>query len=126
MTLSECSSGSMDVFGVPFLVFVPVVGCVVAFLFSWIVSDEGFDTLSPILRRIGCYLRLLGRALRWVHQHLFLIYAWVAVLASVCGSIVFGCLAWNGSPVPFLDFWPLAVLGLLASLFEYLHERFEK
>lgn len=126
MTLSECSSGSMDVFGVPFLIFVPVVGCVVAFLFSWIISDEGFDTLSPILRRIGRVLRPVGRAIRWVHQHLFLIYAWVCVLVLVFSSIVFGYLAWNGSPVPFLDFWPLGVLGLLTSFFEYLHERFEK
>jgi hypothetical protein len=90
------------------------VSAVIVYLFFEINEEFFLSILRPV-----------GRALLWVHQRLFLIYAWVAVLVSVCGSIVFGCLAWNGSPVPIQDFWPLAVLALFASLCEYIHERFK-
>lgn len=52
------------------------VSAVIAYLF-FEINEEFFLSI----------LRLLGRALRWVHQHLFLIYAWVSVLSAIlCAS----------------------------------------
>lgn len=120
---SECQgiSGSLDVFGVPFPIIVPLIACAVAFLWGWLIHRDGLTIVYSALCAIGRFLRPLFCALRWLHDRFSLGLAWFFVCAAVWSSFVIFLFAWNGLPVPPIECWPVPVLCFFAWAFERLY-----
>lgn len=105
-------SGSLDIFGVPFPIIVPLVGCCIAFLWGWLIHGDGLDVLFSVFCAIGRALRPVGCGFRWVYHHLFRIFACAAVLTSISGSLFSVYLSLNGSVSTFAADNAFLLLGL--------------
>lgn len=64
---------------------------------------------------------IIIRALRWLFDRFSLGLAWFLVCTAVYSSFVTFLVAWNGSPVPAFDCWPVPVLCFSAWCFEQFY-----